>query len=250
MSAQRLLQVKQSSINMMRKRGYTSLLTDEEDDKLLDSSDDYLLKAATYFQYGNTPLRELLIIENETSLRTMLSTVYVRKMADGKLDKCLVFFVETEGKKVLVREIRLVTQIMLNHKIQANRAIIISHEEIGSTAITGLKVLDTKNPIHIIQHFQDSELLYDPFDHVYSPISVEELDYDKVEKLKEKIISIHALPTIFSSDPIVKRMGFLVDTVLKLERPILVRGNLLDTEISYSLVISPANLEKKLKKKI
>lgn len=249
MSLQRLLSVKRASILMMRKRGYRQLVDigEKEDDILVVCKEDYLATAASYFQEGNTYLRQYLIAEGLTTIRSMMSAIYIREKR-GQYEKCVVLFADTDGKKVLTREIRLIAQLLVDPSIQATQGIIISQEEIGTTAISNIKILDTKTPVHVIQHFQDAELLYDPADHIYSPIKVEELTPEELVALKERVESLRSLPNYLTSDPIVKRMGYLPGTVLRITNQTTVRGTLLDSEINYRLVVQTGT-EKKQKKK-
>jgi DNA-directed RNA polymerase subunit H (RpoH/RPB5) len=247
-SWEQLLQVKQASINLMRQRGYRQDPDGEkEDDALLSCTDDYLATAGSYFQSGGTIIRNYLIAQNLVSTRFLLSAIYSRK-TQNKTEKCVVLFVDTDGKKVLTREIRLIAQILLEKTIRCKFAIIISHEDIGTTAVSSIKMLSTEIPEYDIVHFKDEELMYDPTDHIYSPIKISALTPEEVAIFEDKVGSAKLLPRILVDDPVIKRKGYFAGTVVRLISPVLLPGTLLTSTCHYKIVVTHGS-DKKHKKK-
>jgi DNA-directed RNA polymerase subunit H (RpoH/RPB5) len=255
-SVEHLLEVKRSTIKIMKIRGYD--ITDEDLGFLeTDYTDEYKQELIEYFIESSetNELREYLLEKNLTDLRSLMSNIYVRDK-----DRCLVFFTEHKGTKNFLtedanflRDILVFTGVELCMIISYNpngcikrlneielktKEIIMYNEDKGKN-IKLKRFIET--PIHI-QFFQDIDLLYDPLDHLYSPLSITKLSSAKIKKTG---LILEELPHISENDPIIQRLGFFHGDIVLMEIPSLIRGSLLDSELVYKLVKKDKEKKKK-----
>ncbi len=235
-----LLKIKYESLVMLRERGY--IIPSEESDiinktiKIKDFVNMYVKIqndiSHTFHEYfyGNT-------------LRVSMSNIYYKDNF-----KCLVYFAQSNrgDKKISDLSISKFCQLVINQGV--NEAIIVSAAP-SSSAIESL-CFDVKKKTNetqgvFIQFFEDSELKYNPMNHDMVPkhriISKKEKDYLEYEDK----LDFRKFPQISSLDPICKRLGAKNDDVIEIIRKIIFDNCLVDEELAYRYVYTPAVVKAK-----
>jgi DNA-directed RNA polymerase subunit H len=235
-----LLRIKYESLIVLKERGY--VIPSEESD-ILNKNINLRDFKSIYTRIHNDVSHPFYEYFTGNSPRVSMSNIYYK---DGS--KCLVYFAPSHksDKKISDIAISKFCQLIINQDV--NEAILISAAP-SSTAIDSLcfDVKKKTNETHgvFIQFFEDSELKYNPLLHDMVPkhriISKKERD---VLEYEDKL-DFRKFPQISSLDPVCKRLGAKNEDVIEVIRKIIFKDCLLDEELAYRYVYTPAIVKSK-----
>lgn len=251
-----LWDLKAATVKLMKQRGYD---IDEGELPFFDSPTPALFRQVEEFFGTPNEITDFLTLKKITTFRPTLTTFYEHP----KGYSCLVYFVERKTEKFLTEDANTIRDLLI--EFPTNFCIIVSYSQNGCQA--RLNEIEAKtreiqmhrqNPsqrlekfiekeLHF-QFFEDLDLFYNPLEHVYSP-TIERLTSREIRSLK---LIRQELPIILSTDPIVKRMGFLPNDIVRITTSNLIPGTLLESEVTYRWVRNPTErflkMEKSLRK--
>lgn len=187
--------------------------------------------------------------------RTYLSNVYEHTNSSNP-KRFLVFFTRGEsadGKSSVPKaEATLFSKLYLEMKCSGG--MFIAYEpfstqtsqclhEISSFG-QDIKDEESNDSENFVQIFNDSELLYDPLDHSFSP-RYEVVPSSVVRKLKdEKYITPSQFGKMTYDDPIAKRLGLRPGNVVKCNRRHIISDSMINSSITYLQVTAPPTRKK------
>lgn len=225
---EQLFTIKKNQIKMMQRRGYT----------VPDSA----LTEYTYEQF-------------ETYYKTVLSSV---QTGDGHAPvdlfdvimteiehprKALVWYTPHQSRDVSVDDIRgLIAYITEDDGSVRSYAdiVVISAGRISSKLNQNLEILNRLN----VQHFTYNELMYDPTYHFLAVPHVRLSTKETKAFLSSSNTQVSQLPTILTSDPIVKYYGWKSNSILRIHRKSLVGMTAPDSVFYRRVVQAPGSGEK------
>jgi DNA-directed RNA polymerase subunit H (RpoH/RPB5) len=264
-----LIVIKKETIRMMARRGY---ILSPEDEALLSYTGDDLAKSFLEYAHGtatsdtknpyHNPVRNYLKNTAKLgSIRTMLSTTYKRpidKPAAGAgaaredFEQCIVYFADIPDLNVLkIDDYRVLSNMLVHLGAGARHGILISPSGIASGVAKEIRCLgipEPKRAASYVEHFEDRELLSDPDKHMYAPVMTLLTHAEAAVLIERDKIKLSQLHKIGIEDPQAKRLGALPGRVVKVVRPNLVSGTLLDEEMAYRIVVAPPTDRKVAKK--
>jgi DNA-directed RNA polymerase subunit H (RpoH/RPB5) len=243
-SFDRLFKIKKESLKLLEDQGY-----DIENEKVLFeySLDDFEKYYTKVLPSQESELVSFLKKENLNTIRSYMSSFYQSKK--NKDEYVIVYFATSTEKKV--SEIDIASFCRMIQHFEVSNAILISEVPL-STAAESLctEFVPCRNSKGVkkygcfIQHFEDSELFFNPIKHSFVPeqrlLTQEEVDdLIKVDKIRPR-----QLPQISALDPIAKRLGARPDDIIEITRQILIPGTLLQEELAYRGVYMPQKEKK------
>ena len=191
------------------------------------------------------------------SYRTYLSNVY--EYADTTTQdpkRFLVFFTRGEavGGKASVPKEEAKQFSDLYCKLKCSGGMFIAYEPFSTQTSQCLKEIssidqdvkddDAAFSENFIQIFNDSELLYDPLEHIYAS-RFEVVPPSIVRKLKEeKCITPSQFPKMTYDDPIAKRLGLHPGNVVKCYRRHIISDSMVNSSITYLQITAPPTRKK------
>lgn len=230
-----LLKIKYESLVMLRDRGY---VIPSQEANILNKTiriRDFVNMYVGIQNDVSHPFHEYFY---DNSLRVSMSNVYYK---DGM--KCLVYFAPSHksDKKISDIAVSKFCQLIINQSV--SEAILVSAAP-SSASVDSLcfdvkkKTNDTQGVF--IQFFEDSELKYNPLLHDMVPkhriLSKKERDALEFEDK----LDFRKFPQISSLDPVCKRLGAKNEDVVEIIRKMIVKDCLIDEELAYRYVFTPA----------
>jgi DNA-directed RNA polymerase subunit H len=235
-----LLKIKYESLVMLKERGY---IIPSDEASILDQKikiKDFKNKYANLQNDTSNPFYEYFF---NNPIRVSLSNIYYK---DSK--KCLVYFAESVSgdKKISDSSVSKFCQLIINFDV--NEAILISAAPISGAVESLCYDVRKKESDKLgvfIQFFEDKEMKYNPMIHDLVPkhriLSSKEVEYLK----NEDKIELNKMPQISSYDPICKRLGAKSENIIEVLRKVIIKDCLIDEELSYRYVFTPAITKKK-----
>lgn len=219
---QRLFDIKKTQLEMVADRGY---VIDPKEQEILNMGLEEFTRylAATVEQMKNSP-------------RAALSRTYLsREFIDGKQRAMLVYFggkTSPQQKQVSADVIRAFMGLIQKYGIY--EAVLIVDAPISSTGNEELSALKSAK----WQVFQDSDLTYNPTQHVDVPLHVRLSPEEAQIKLREMRTDISKLPIIKVNDPIIRYYGWSVGDLIQIHRDDSVISILVSKSINYRVVVN------------
>jgi len=199
---EQLFVVKKNQIKMMQRRGYTV-----PDAALLDY---------TYAQFEAYYKQALASVEPVAGQPPVdLFDVITTEIEAPK--KALVWYTPQQNRDIPVDDLREMIAYITEDdgSVRAYREIVvISSGRMSSKMSQQLEILEQLN----VQHFTYQELSYDPTYHFLAVPHVRLSTKDAKAFLARTRIQPSQLPTILSSDPIVKYHGWAVNSIVRIQR--------------------------------
>jgi DNA-directed RNA polymerase subunit H (RpoH/RPB5) len=243
-SFDRLFKIKKESLKLLEDQGY-----DIENEKVLF---DYSLEDFEKYYTKVLPNQESDLVsflkkENLNTVRSYMSSFYQSKK--NKDEYVIVYFATSSEKKV--SEVDIASFCRMIQHFEVSNAILISEVPLSAAAeslctefVPCRTSKGSKKYGCFIQHFEDSELFFNPIKHSFVPeqrlLNQEEVeDLIKVDKIRPR-----QLPQISALDPIAKRLGARPDDIIEITRQILIPGTLVQEELAYRGVYMPQKEKK------
>lgn len=225
---EQLFVVKKNQIKMMQRRGYTV-----PDAALLDY---------TYAQFEAYYKQALASVEPVVGQAPVdLFDVITTEIEAPK--KALVWYTPQQNRDIPVDDLREMIAYITEDdgSVRAYREIVvISSGRMSSKMTQQLDVLEQLN----VQHFTYQELSYDPTYHFLAVPHVRLSSKDAKAFLARTRIQPSQLPTILSSDPIVKYHGWSVNSIVRIKRTSVIGMAAPESVFYRRIVLAPPRGEK------
>lgn len=199
---EQLFVVKKNQIKMMQRRGYTV-----PDAALLDY---------TYAQFEAYYKQALALVEPvDVQAPVDLFDVITTEIEAPK--KALVWYTPQQNKDIPVDDLReMIAYITEDDGSVRNyrEIVVISSGRMSSKMTQQLEILEQLN----VQHFTYQELSYDPTYHFLAVPHTRLSSNETKAFLKRTRIQPSQLPTILSSDPVVKYYGWKANSIVRIQR--------------------------------
>lgn len=236
---ERLFEVKKESLKLLETQGYD--IRKEKNLFTVNLRDFISHYTKTVPSDDSNEITKFLKDEKFIRPRSYLTNIYESTAKDTKV---LVYFAISDEKKISDIDIGIFCRLIL--KFDVKNAIFISEvpsstniEDLCSEFVPHRGAKQGKNYGVFIQHFEDSELFYNPLEHALVPshrlMSQEETD----EFRKNEKINKGQIPRISALDSIAKRLGARPNDIIEITRKILWKESLIREEISYREVFMP-----------
>jgi DNA-directed RNA polymerase subunit H (RpoH/RPB5) len=225
---EQLFAVKKNQIKMMQRRGYTV--------------PDAALLGYTYAQfeaYYKDALASVVPVEGQPPVD--LFDVITTEIDAPRT--ALVWYTPQQNRDVPVDDIREMIAYLTEEdgSVRPYREIVvISAGRLSSKMSQQIEILEQLN----VQHFTYQELSYDPTHHFLAVPHFRLSSKETKELLAKMRIQPGQLPTILSSDPIVKHYGWPVNAVVRVVRTSIVAMSVVESVFYRRIVPAPPRGEK------
>ena len=199
---EQLFVVKKNQIKMMQRRGYTV-----PDATLLDYS------YAQFEAYYKQALASVEPVAGQPPVD--LFDVIISEIEAPK--KALVWYTPQQNRDIPVDDLREMISYITEDdgSVRAyHEIVVISSGRMSSKMTQQLEILEQLN----VQHFTYQELSYDPTYHFLAAPHIRLSTKEAKAFLARTRIQPSQLPTILSSDPIVKYHGWAVNSIVRIQR--------------------------------
>ena len=249
-----LVNLLRSVVRMFRYRGFDINPNDKhllELDKP-EVSQDFIKKNYTIGTEGfNEKIRSNPIV-NYLSSNKLLDGGYRRMMSD--------FFVKPDGECGLVyfspytdldkqtgkNDMIPFVQLMEKYSEVCKSGVIITAKGLSPPASKDFEILKQSFKVH---HFTDSEVMFNPLDHVYTGDVRIMTPSEKEEFIKSNELSIKSLPTVNSNEPTMRYLGGVAGDIVEYDSEDFLPNQLVNVKRSYRLVVNSMTKVKPLKVK-
>ena len=221
---EQLFVVKKNQIKMMQRRGYTV-----PDAALVDYTyaqfEAYYKNALTSVEPAAVDLFDVITTEIEHPRKALVwyTPQQNRDIPVDDIREMIAYITEDDGSVRPYREI-----------------VIISAGRLSSKMSQQIDVLEQLN----VQHFTYQELSYDPTHHFLAVPHTRLSTKDAKAFLAKTNIQASQLPTLLSSDPIVKHYGWTVNSIVRIQRTSVVAMAAAESVFYRRIVPAPPRGEK------
>lgn len=207
-AAQKLFTIKKNQLKLVRRRGY--ILEENEENLLYITLEDFL---EAYLPFAES---------KKKSLRNILSRLYY----NDRDEKIYVYYADNP-KTSKQLGIDAVTDAIANlDKNRSKNLLLITPVPLTSAASKKIQELVSYN-IHI---FLESEMVYDPTEHYFTPEHKALTKEEQREFLETNGFNIDQISIMLTSDMIARYYGFRVGQIIKIRRQ-----NMFETLVQESL---------------
>lgn len=246
-----LLAVLRGTIRMMGIRGYD--VNRYEFLERINPRDLESTYGQNYQVYMNDPLLRMIIIEENFSMRTMMSTILYKE--DGT--SCLIFFSPVEGKdgkKSSIENPRFFLTLMNtpfvnqdpNNPRKPSTGILVTYTPLTPK---GTATINEFHESKKIQHYTDEDIQLNPSIHIYNPYARVLSQIESDNFFKTNPIEQSKMPRNISDEAYTKYLGAFPKSLIEYERFSLLPGMLTDEEIFHRGIRRPITGMKKTEKK-
>lgn len=203
--ARKLFQIKKNQLKMVSRRGYDIRGEEPLFNYTLDNFLNYYVTQAK---------------KKKKTIRSLLTNFY--KNEQGEL--IYVYFADAPSGKQLSKD--SISEVIVNMKGKSKNAIIITPNPLSTDAKKSIANLLTDK----IYVFTETEMSYDPTEHIYTPPHRALSEEEQRKLLSSNNISIDQMPILLTTDIISRYYGFTPGQVVEIKRI-----NMFDTMVPDSL---------------
>jgi len=186
---------------------------------------------------GNNPITQYIAKNklDENGERRMMSDYFENPITS---ERCIVFFSShpREDAKISNAEMVYFIDMMNTFKDSVRSGIIITPNLLSSEAEKNFKSMKSK---YSLTHFLDSEIMFNPLSHVYSP-DMKIFNMSEQKKFMEtNELDVKKLPVVYSDEPTIKYLGGTSGQIVEYTIENFIPGLLISIETFHRIIKDP-----------